>query len=739
MNGNDEVFKNLDPFSALAGMIGSSPDHVSAAATPANEKNHALTLGAIGNASFIGPYKLLEQIGEGGMGVVYVAEQTEPVRRRVALKVIKPEMASGQIIARFEAERQALALMDHPNIAKVFDAGTTPSGQPYFAMELVNGVPITKYCDKMQLSLRERLDLFVQVCKAIQHAHQKSIIHRDIKPSNVLVALQDGLPVPKVIDFGVAKALNQKLTDATLYTQVGALVGTLEYMSPEQAEMSALGIDARSDIYSLGVLLYELLTGSTPLNRNALRDSALDELLRRIREEEPPKPSTRLTTANPKELSSIAKSRKVDQSKLSRQLKGELDWIALRALEKDRTRRYESANGLARDVERYLADEPIEACPPTNWYRLKKMARRNRGVFAAGAVIAVVLVAATVISISFALQANAALKEQRRMAFEAIVKNAEADDARGESAKVIAALEPYLVERELAQHPMHPKAEKLLERAQDGYKRLAAFAKQIQKGDPTVALELGNGMRLEMILIPAGTFTMGSPATEKDRLPGEEPQHKVTITKPFYMGKFHVTQEQYEAVMGTNPSYFKGRPKNPVEQVTWFDAVAFGEKLAKQSGAADVRLSLPTEAQWEYACRAGTQTRFYFGDDENELEHYAWYGKNSGVDTAGYGTHPVGEKKPNKFGLHDMHGNVHAWCRDWYDRKYFSDSPKDDPLGPEKGEFQNAINGAARVARGGAWNYFYGHCRSAFRGNIAPDSRSDSSGFRVVVPSKSLR
>jgi serine/threonine protein kinase/tetratricopeptide (TPR) repeat protein len=329
-----------------------------------------------GPGTIIGPYKLLQQVGEGGMGVVFMAEQSHPVRRTVALKIIKPGMDSRQVIARFEAERQALAIMDHPNIARVLDAGTTDSGRPYFVMELVKGTPITEYCDAHHLTLRERLELFVPVCNAVQHAHQKGIIHRDLKPSNVMIALYDGRPVPKVIDFGVAKATGPKLTDRTMFTEFGAVVGTLEYMSPEQAELNQLDVDTRSDVYSLGVLLYELLTGTTPLERKRVQQAALLEALRIIREEEPPRPSTRLSTAE--QLPTIAANRGVEPKKLTGVVRGELDWIVMKALEKDRNQRYETANGFVRDIERYLHDEPVQACPPSAVYRFRKFARRHR-------------------------------------------------------------------------------------------------------------------------------------------------------------------------------------------------------------------------------------------------------------------------------------------------------------------------------------------------------------------------
>jgi serine/threonine protein kinase/tetratricopeptide (TPR) repeat protein len=332
----------------------------------------------------IGPYKLLQPLGEGGMGAVWMADQAVPVRRKVAVKLIKPGMDSKSVLARFEAERQALALMDHPNIAKVFDAGTTAEGRPYFVMELVKGVPITQYCDERKLTPRERLELFVPVCQAVQHAHQKGVIHRDLKPSNVLVAQFDGRPVPKVIDFGVAKAVAQDLTGRTLFTEVGQVVGTLEYMSPEQAELNQLDVDTRSDVYALGVLLYELLTGSTPLERRRLKAAAMAEVLRLIREEDPPRPSARLSESRDA-LPAISAQRQTEPARLTRLVRGDLDWIAMKALEKDRARRYETALGLAQDVERFLVDQPVLACPPSAAYRVRKFVRRNRvAVFVAG-------------------------------------------------------------------------------------------------------------------------------------------------------------------------------------------------------------------------------------------------------------------------------------------------------------------------------------------------------------------
>src|SRR5262245_49833557 len=356
----------------------------------------------------IGPYTLREQIGECGMGVVYVAEQNQPVRRKVALKVIKPGMDTKQVIARFEAERQALAMMDHPNIARVFDGGVTESGRPYLVMELVRGIPITDYCDREQLSIPERLELFVLVCRAVQHAHQKGIIHRDLKPSNVLVTVIDGAAVPKVIDFGVAKATGASLTERTIYTAFQQFIGTPLYMSPEQADLSGMDIDTRSDIYSLGVLLYELLTSTTPFDQDTFRTAAFDELRRIIREQEPPKPSTRLSSLGATRAT-VSANRKADARHLDRAVRGELDWIVMNALEKDRRRRYETANDFASDVVRYLADEPVQACPPSVWYRFGKFTRRNQRVLTAAGLIALILIIGTAVSV---WQASAARRAE---------------------------------------------------------------------------------------------------------------------------------------------------------------------------------------------------------------------------------------------------------------------------------------------------------------------------------------
>jgi eukaryotic-like serine/threonine-protein kinase len=363
----------------------------------------------------IGHYKLLQQIGEGGCGVVYMAEQEEPVKRRVALKVIKLGMDTKSVIARFAAERQALALMDHPNIAKVLDAGATDTGRPYFVMELVRGIKITDYCDQNNLSTKARLDLFIKVCQAIQHAHQKGIIHRDIKPSNILVTMNDGLPMPKVIDFGIAKATQGKLTDHTVFTAFEQFIGTPAYMSPEQAEMSVLDVDTRSDIYSLGVLLYELLTGKTPFDAKKLLQAGLDEIRRTIREDEPSRPSTRLSTMLVADLTTVAAQRQAQPPKLIHLVRGDLDWIVMKALEKDRTRRYETANGFATDIQRHLNCEPVIARPPSRLYEFQKTVRRHKFGFAAGAAVIMVLAVGVIVSTSEAIRARRAESEQIRL------------------------------------------------------------------------------------------------------------------------------------------------------------------------------------------------------------------------------------------------------------------------------------------------------------------------------------
>ncbi|HEV8063167.1 MAG TPA: WD40 repeat domain-containing serine/threonine protein kinase, partial [Gemmataceae bacterium] len=455
-SGTPEKRERLEALLARQEQVGSFLERPAVEVTPTGAdrpKGAKAPDEAVGQV-LAGRYKLLEQIGEGGMGTVWLAQQTEPVRRRVAIKFIKAGMDSRTVLSRFEAERQALALMDHPNIAKVLDGGSTQQGRPFFVMEYVKGVPITQYCDDASLTVAERLELFVPVCQAVQHAHQKGVIHRDLKPSNLLICLYDDKPVPKVIDFGLAKAMHQPLTEHTLYTAHGLMLGTPLYMSPEQTAVNNLDVDTRSDIYSLGVVLYELLTGTTPLEKEQLRQASWPEVLRLIQETEPLKPSTRISggrgagaptsSQRPPRMSTPRAARRVPRFQ-------ELDWITMKALDKDRSRRYETANGLARDLLRYLHDEPVEACPPSAWYRLRKLARRSRTLLTTAALVLLALVLGTAVSAWQALRATDAMNSERETLIHLDKANQVATGQTLEAQKALAqlAVEQQATRREL--------------------------------------------------------------------------------------------------------------------------------------------------------------------------------------------------------------------------------------------------------------------------------------------------
>lgn len=520
-------------------------------ATDRNDATALMPEKSLNGTVLAGRYKLLEQIGDGGMGTVWMAEQREPVKRLVAVKLIKPGMDSSEVLARFSAERQALALMDHPNIAKVHDAGTDENGRPYFVMELVKGLPLNEYSDARKLTINERLNLFVQICSAVQHAHQKAVIHRDLKPSNVLVTEHDGHPVPKVIDFGLAKALNpsQMLTDRTLHTAYGTVVGTPLYMAPEQVGINALDVDTRTDIYALGVILYELLTGTTPLEKARFKEAAWEEVKRLIREEEPPRPSTRLSSD--KTLPNLAASRQVDPGQLRRQVQGELDWIVMKALDKDRGRRYETATGLAKDVQRFLAGEAVEACPPTLGYRLKKLYRKHRVAITTTCLVAAVLIVGITVSTWQAIratrlqmaawvaqaQAEAALKSeanQRRITEKASEEATKASEATKNAFLV---LDIVLNELDPYKHPTPPTLQEALVKACEKLDSMPDLTPTVRAG----VRGIFGGMLMKLHLYKEGQEQLKNAAEELAEVNANDPGNLETLA----------TQEKYAQALIT--------------------------------------------------------------------------------------------------------------------------------------------------------------------------------------------
>jgi serine/threonine protein kinase/dienelactone hydrolase len=675
----------------------------------------------------IGAYKLLQQIGEGGFGVVYMAEQTAPVRRKVALKIIKPGMDSKQVVARFEAERQALALMTHPNIAQVFDGGLTTSGRPYFVMELVRGVPLTDYCEQNGLAVETRLELFVSVCRAIHHAHQKGVIHRDIKPSNVMVTLHDGEPVVKVIDFGISKAIGQQLTEKTMFTAYGQMIGTPAYMSPEQAETSGLDTDIRSDIYSLGVLLYELLTGTTPLERERVKSAGFAELQRMVREEEAPRPSTRLSTLAGT-ATARANHRGTNFKRLLKLVRGDLDWIVMKSLEKDRNRRYETALSFAEDVERFLRQEPIEARPPSAVYRLQKFVRRNRVALSwigTTAVLALILIVAVDAIMRSQDREQGLTKELQGKTAEVRLKDTEAKRrkwARDALPRII----------ELKERKQVVSALKLAREVQGVSPQDPAFLSLWEEltvdttvdSDPPGArvsirdwnavdgewLEIGKTPLTDCRLpagpvrfrfakegftsresqrsLPGSPWTHLSPETESPEMVGiplltiEDDDDKRTLS-PFLIDKFEVTNRDYQAFADAggyeNREYWKEPFVNERgKSVAWDDAMKEFVDETGQQGPKLWRNGRYPDSEGDYPVRGVSwYEAMAYARFANKwlptIHHWSWasYGENEYIrplsNLNGRGPEPVGQNQGiGVFGVYDMGGNVKEWCFNQY-------------------------------------------------------------------------
>ncbi|MFZ4749337.1 MAG: protein kinase domain-containing protein [Phycisphaerales bacterium] len=624
----------------------------------------------------IGPYILLSELGEGGFGKVWLAERLEPFRQRVAIKILKVGMDWGSVVARFEQERQSLALMNHPDIAKVLDGGAAASGRPYFVMEFVEGEPITQFCDARRMGVRERLELFARACDAVQHAHVKGVVHRDLKPSNILAYESDGGCAPKVIDFGVAKALTQDEAGRTAFTEMGQMIGTPEYMSPEQADPGGCDIDTRGDVYSLGAVLYELIAGAPPFGASDGETRSRARLLQAVRESEVPRPGASVRARGEAEARRIADARGIELARLLSRLDGELAWIPLKALRKEPAQRYQSAATLGADVRNYLEGKPLLAGPESTVYRLRKYARRNP--LRSLAMVGLPLVVAVLLGVA-AVPAYRAYGSYRRAL----------------------AMQRYTV---LAVEP------------DPSIVTDAAARERIKAtGKPWKIRHDETG--IVMLLCPPGEYMAGMPETE----PGwtdASLEHHCTIRRPFYLAEREVSQAEWLRLMPSNPAHYYIDERLPIEMVSWYHCQEF---CAASAGF----FRLPSEQEWEYACRAGTTTAYSFGDRiSTELVNQAGYQPpdNDPADRYRRSTVACGSLPANQWGFHEMHGNVLEWCED------SGRGPANNTEEPKQTDDPRAY----RSIRGGAYDLFAPVCRSGERHSRMPQFVVNNSGLRVA-------